>query len=271
MGPVPIDTGTAELVVDRSRPSAVTVLVNGVPSSLVDLDDPTLLEFEYMQHMAVVVGALPPGPLDAVHLGAAGCAFPRWLHATRPGSRQIGVDVDARLLTLVRDWFDLPRSPALRLRAGEARQVLAALPDASADVVVRDVFAGDTTPGHLTTREFVQEVARVLRPGGVYLANCADRPPLALAREEAATVASVLRTALVAEPGQLKGRRYGNLVLAATTPGGPDLAAAAPARALRALAVPATVLAGDDLRAFAGSARVRHDAPGTTEDPTTGA
>ncbi|EYR64199.1 spermidine synthase [Actinotalea ferrariae CF5-4] len=261
-GPVPTSSGTVELVRDPSDPDAVTLLVNGVPSSHLDLSDPTWLEFEYMQHMAAVVDLLPPGPLDAVHLGAAACALPRRVEAVRPGSRQLAVDVDEELLRHVRTWFALPRSPRLRLRAGDGRTVLAGLPDASADVVVRDAFAGDATPAHLTTAEFVAQVHRVLRPGGVYLANCADRPPLALARAEVATTATALDVALVAEPGQLKGRRYGNLVVVGTREGGPDLAGPALARALRRLPVPATVLTGDALRSFVAGAAPRRDAPG---------
>ena len=221
-GPVPIATGTVELRRDPAQPREVTVLVNGVPSSHLDLDDPAWLEFEYMQQMAAMVEEMPPGPLDVVHLGAAACALPRAFEARRPGSRQLAVDLDGQLLTLVREWFDLPRSPRLRLREGEARAVLAALPAASADVVVRDVFAGDATPRHLTTVEFLTEVSRVLRPGGLYLANCADRPPLQVARAEVATARAVLDdVVLVAEPGQLKGRRYGNLVVAGTAGHGP--------------------------------------------------
>ncbi len=268
-GPVRIATGTVEILRDRHEPQSVTVLVNGVPSSHLDLDDPTWLEFEYMQQMAVMIRHLPPGPLDAVHLGAAACAFPRWLEAERPGSRQLAVDLDGELLTLVRTWFDLPRSPRLRLRAGEAREVLTALPDASADVIVRDVFAADSTPRHLCTVEFVSQVARVLRPGGLYLANCADRPPLSRARAEVATARSVLGdVALSAEPGQLKGRRYGNLVLAGT-PGaaaGVDLDGANLARMLRSLPVPVRLLHGAELDEFAGRARPLHDPSATPED-----
>lgn len=273
--PVRIDTGTAELRRSPDDPRAVTLYVNGVPSSHLDLDDPTWLEFEYMQHMAAIIDHTTDTALDAVHLGAAGCALPRWLDAVRPGSRQVAVDVDGRLLELVRTWFALPRSPRLRLRPGEARAVLAALPTASADVVVRDVFAPDTTPAHLTTVEFLEEVVRVLRPGGLYLANCADRPPLALARAEAATVAAVLRDPLlVAEPGQLRGRRYGNLVLAGRAPGGatartpatPWVDAPALARSLRTLAVPAALLTGADLAAFAGTVPPLRDAAPELED-----
>ena len=262
-GPVPIATGTVELRRDPAQPREVTVLVNGVPSSHLDLDDPAWLEFEYMQQMAAMVEEMPSGPLDVVHLGAAACALPRALEARRPGSRQLAVDLDGQLLTLVRGWFDLPRSPRLRLREGEARAVLAARPAGSADVVVRDVFAGDATPRHLTTVEFVAEVRRVLRPGGLYLANCADRPPLQLARAEVATARTVLDdVVLVAEPGQLKGRRYGNLVVAGTAGRGPvDLTSARLERRLRSLPVPVRLLQGDDLLTFIGAARPILDEP----------
>lgn len=262
VGPVRTSCGTAELVRDPGDPNGVTLLVNGVPSSHLDLADPTWLEFEYMQHMAAVVDLLPTGPIDALHIGAAACALPRSIEAVRPGSRQLAVDVDGELLRLVREWFALPRAPRLRLRTGEGRAALADLPDASVDLVVRDAFAGDATPPHLTTVEFVAEVRRVLRPTGVYLANCADRPPLTLARAEVATVGTGFRTALVAEPGQLKGRRYGNLVVVGSGELGPDLAGPELARALRRLPVPATVLVGAPLRAFvAGAAPLRDAAP----------
>jgi spermidine synthase len=257
-GPVPISTGVAEI--RRDGPHQVTLLVNGVPSSSLDLSDPTWLEFEYMQQMAAVLGERPPGPLTAVHLGAGACAFARWLEAVRPGSSQLAVDVDAELVRLVREWFQLPRSPRLRLRAQDAREALEGLPDASVDVVVRDVFAGDSTPAPVTTVETVRQVARVLRVAGVYLLNCADRPPLRVARAEAATVAAVLPdVAVIAEPAQLKGRRYGNVIVVGARHGAPSLGDPSLARALRTLPVPAQVLHGADLAAFMAGASVLRD------------
>ncbi|MFC8800621.1 spermidine synthase [Promicromonospora sp. NPDC057138] len=301
---MPISTGTAEVVRDPDYPQRVTLHVNGVPSSSLDLADPGFLDFEYMQQMAAFVALLPPGPLRVLHLGAAGSAFARHVEYERPGSRQLGVDLDARLLELVREWFALPRSPLLRLRADDAGRALASARDASYDVVVRDVFAGDRTPAHLVGTGFAAEARRVLRPGGVLLVNCADKPPLTTARREVASLAQAFgpgaaadgRLAAVAEPAILKGRRYGNLVLAAVRevpqrppaddqaagrpddrqyaphdtqdaahgPSGPDTAVEHTeqpdlrdprlGRALRTLAVPATLLAGADAAAFAGTA-----------------
>jgi len=229
---VSIDTGTARVERDPDHPDRVTLHVNGVPSSALDLADPGFLDFEYMQQMAAVLAGLPAGPLRVLHLGAAGCALARYVEHERPGSRQLGVDVDARLLELVRGWFALPRAPRLRLRADDAGRALASVPPASFDVVVRDVFAGDRTPDHLADAGFAAAAHRALRPGGVLLANCADRPPLRLARREAALLADAFgpdatngtdttgaadagRLGVIAEHAVLKGRRYGNLVLVA--------------------------------------------------------
>ncbi len=272
-GPVTLGSTTVEAVPDRDDPTGFTLLVDGVPSSYLRLGDPGFLGFEYMQQMAAVLALVPPGPLDVVHVGAAGCALARHVDAVRPGSRQIGIDPQAELLSAVREWFDLPRAPALRLRAGDGRTVLGDLRPATADAVVRDAFAPDVTPRHLTTAEFHLLARHTLRPGGLYLLNVADQAPLRGVREELATVGATFgtaRLALVAEPGVLKGRRYGNLVIAAVAPGeedagphGPDLAGAALDRAVRSLAAPSTILTGGDLATFVGQAQVRRDPPST--------
>lgn len=249
----------------------MTVLVNGVESSFVDLADPERLEFEYMQQMAAVLDALagPGRPLRVLHLGGAACSLARALDARRPGSRQVAVEVDAALATLVRGWFDLPRAPRLRIRVGDARDVVAGLRPASQDVVVRDVFAGSVVPGLVRTTEFTALVARALGPTGIYLANCADVPPLAGTRREVATLAtSFPHVGVVTEPAILKGRRHGNVVLVGARE---PLPAQDLGRRLRCLPAPATVLTGDDVARFAGTARPIQDGdapPSAPLDPT---
>lgn len=217
-GSYAVTTGTARLVRDRTDPDVWTLFVNGVPSSPVHLRDPAVLDFEYLQWMADVLAVASPveapAPLDVVHLGGGACALARHVEAVRPGSRQLVVELDADLARLVRQWFDLPRAPRLRLQTADARDGLARRRDASADAVVRDVFAGEVTPHHLMTRGFLADAARVLRPGGLYLANVADPGSLALLRAEAGTLLSVFpHAAVVAEPAALRRRRYANAVL----------------------------------------------------------
>jgi spermidine synthase len=121
---------------------------------------------------------------------------------------------------------------------------------ASADVVVSDVFTGARTPAHLTTVEFVRETRRVLRPGGVLAANVADGPPLAFARAQAATLRGAFpHVCLIAEPGTLRGRRFGNLVAVASDE---PLPVAALTRRCASDPMPARVVDGADLERFAG-------------------
>jgi spermidine synthase len=235
------------------------LLINGTPQSHVDLDDPGHLEFEYVRRMGHVLDlAGEPGTaLDVVHLGGGALTLPRYVAVTRPGSRQRVVEVDQPLTDLVREHLPLPRGARIRVRAADARAGLAATRSDTADVVICDVFAGARTPAHLTSTEFAAEAHRVLRPGGLYVANVADGPPLRFARAQVATLRSVFRSiCLLAEPGTLRGRRFGNLVAVASD-------AALPVEGLvRRCAkdpMPARVVHGEDLDRFTGHARPVHD------------
>lgn len=262
---------------DRDNPRRMTVMLDDAPSSFIDLDDPTNVVFEYMEIFLAIIEKLPAGPVAVTHLGSAGSTMARAIESLRANSRQIGIDIDQELLDYAREWFDLPKSPRLRLRGGDARTQLESLRDGSQDIIIRDVFANGRTPEHLTTIEFVSLVLRKLKPGGLYLVNCADKPPLKIARSELATMLAATRPQkdreytdpaelfAVSEPGILKGRRFGNLVLGlvAATPQDTALDSAAGrldssdpllARALRSLAVPAHILTGQDVADFARNA-----------------
>ncbi|MFE3324650.1 spermidine synthase [Streptomyces sp. NPDC059176] len=212
----PVDGGLAELVPDRDRPRAWTLLIDGAPQSHVDLDDPALLTFEYQRRLGHVIDlAAPSGrPVHAVHLGGGAFTLARYTAATRPRSTQQIVEVDAPLVQLVRSRLPLDPGARIRVRSTDARAGLGKLPDGWADLVVADVFSGARTPAHLTTAEFLTEVRRVLKPGGTYAANLADGPPLTHVRGQVATAATVFpELALAADPAVLRGRRFGNAVL----------------------------------------------------------
>jgi spermidine synthase len=253
-GRTEVGGGTAELLADADRPDSWELAIDGTPQSHVDLADPTHLEFEYVRRIGHVLD-LAAGPgvaLDVVHLGGGALTLPRYVAVTRPGSRQRVVEVDQALTDLVRSSLPLPRTARVRVRADDARAGLATLRDASADVVVVDVFAGARTPAHLTTVEFATDVARVLRPGGVTAWNVSDGPPLRFVRAEAATLAAVFaHVALLAEPGTLRGRRFGNTVAVASDAA---LPVAGLTRRCAGDPMPARVVAGDDLVAFVGQA-----------------
>ena len=256
------DGSTARIVPSRFV-SGWELDVDGTPQSHVDLDDPSHLHFEYIARMAAVVDLLrmPGQPLTAVHLGAGALTLPRYIEHTRPGSRQQVIELEQPLIDLVREHLPLPRGAQLRVRIGAAREVAGRLPQGlmgAADLVVSDVFAGSQTPAHLTTVEYYRTLSRVLAPDGVLLVNVADGSGLAFARRQVATVREVLAHVVVlAEVQTLKGRRFGNLVIAASAA---PLPTAWLPRLMAAGPHPAKVAQGAELDEFARGARVSVDA-----------
>jgi spermidine synthase len=268
-GPVaglyPISTGSAELVPDGDSSDGWLLKINGVQSSHVVLGDPLRLDFEYMRWiMALVEDRFDPGGrsrLRVLHQGGGGCSMPRYVAARYPDARQVVVELDAQLAEYVRQWFDLPKAPLLRIRVGEAREVTESLTPATRDVVIRDVFAGPYTPHPLTTVEFTQASARLLDAGGIYLANIGSAPDQVTARIEASAVAEVFpHVAVVADPAMLKGRRYGNIIIAGSAD--PIEGSAALRRRLLGGAMPAHFWDDAQVRAWIGPTRARRDHAG---------
>jgi len=213
-GSWPVRFGVAELLRDLDRPAGWQLVVDGTPQSYVDLDRPEHLEFEYVRLLADVADAIrtPGEPLRAVHLGGGGCTLPRYLAATRPGSTQVVVEADDLLVEVVRRELG---TPGFRLRVGDGREALQHLAQGSSDLVVTDVFVGAQVPGAFATVEFVREVRGVLHDHGVYAVNVADTGVLPFARSQAATLLEVFpHVVVLADPGVLRGRRFGNVVLA---------------------------------------------------------
>jgi len=256
-----LEHGGVATVIPSDFTSGFELVVDGTPQSHVDLDDPTHLHFEYIVRMGAVIDQLPVGPLTAVHLGAGALTIPRYVEATRPGSRQQVIELEAPLAALVREHLPLPRGASIRIRIGDARAGVAKLPGAlvgSCDLVVSDVYSGAQTPAHLTSVEFYRELSALLAPGGVLLVNVADGPGLAFARRQVATIAHVLpEVALLADTQVLKGRRFGNLVIAAS-------AAPLPTewlpRMLAAGPHPAKIAQDAEVAAFAKGASIVTDA-----------
>ncbi|MGE3193532.1 MAG: spermidine synthase [Microbacteriaceae bacterium] len=255
---------------DRFVPGAYELVVDGTPQSHVNLGDPTDLFFEYVQRMGHVIDQLgmPGQPLTALHLGAGGLTIPRYIDATRPGSRQQVLELEPALVELVRSELPLPQDASIRIRYGDARETLGRLPAGlrgAADLVVVDIFGGARIPAHVTSREFYALVAQYLSPSGVVLVNVADGSGAAFARGQVATVSDVLAdVAVLAEAQVLKGRRYGNFVIVASASPlplewMPRLMAGGPH--------PAAVVHGRELRNWVAGAPVVHDADAVASPP----
>lgn len=219
--PVPCELESAyycaQVIEDPDREGGRLLLLDSLRHSYVDIDDPTHLEFAYTRALRDVTDAHDPSdrPLRALHIGGGGFTLPAHLAATRPDSDNVVIEVDPALVSLARERLALRGDPDVEVVVGDARLEVPALD--GFDVAIGDAFGGLAVPWHLTTVEFVEQVAAGLRPGGVYAVNTIDHPPLAFARAHAATLAEVFEhTAVIAPAERLSGAQGGNFVLVAS-------------------------------------------------------
>jgi spermidine synthase len=203
--------------VDASRPSGRILVLDDLRHSYVDLEDPTYLGFWYVRRVADAIDVLAaPGPIDVVAIGGGALTIPRWVEATRPGSRQTVLEIDPELVDAVEARLGVAPGPGIDVVVGDARMTLRDLDDDSADVVVGDAFGSRAVPWHLATSEFVDDVARVLRPGGIYVVNLIDGGAESFLRAEAATIAESLPYVAVVRSAALADGFLSNAVVVAS-------------------------------------------------------
>lgn len=209
----------ARVVADPDRPGGRTLELDTLRHSYVDLTDPEYLEFDYTKAIASVADAVRPAgaPMQALHIGGGGFTLPRYLAATRPGTRGTVLEIDGGVVALGRQELGVDAIPGLAVRVGDARTGLREQPRGRFDLVVGDAFGGLAVPWHLTTREVAEQVRDVLTGDGVYAVNVIDYPPDRFARAEVATLRSVFgHVVLLGAPVTVAGEGGGNHILVAS-------------------------------------------------------
>ncbi|MEV7624190.1 fused MFS/spermidine synthase [Actinoplanes sp. NPDC089786] len=263
LSPTPCDVETAYHCARVDHDPAVaggrTLILNSARHSYVDLNDPEHLKFAYVQWLGAVTDTirLLRAPISALHLGGGGFTMPAYVAATRPGSDQLVLELDGGLVDLDKRELGLRTGPRLRTRVGDARVGLAEQRTDAYDLVVGDAFGHLVVPWHLSTKEMVADIARVLRPDGVYAQNVIDYPPGRFIRAELATVAAVFPyTALIAPPKALAGETGSNFVIVGSES---PLPTTFLRDALDLADEPVTLLTGADLTTYIGDSRVLTD------------
>lgn len=211
--------------------------VGGIEQSHVDLADPTVIRHEYLRRAAHVVDtvAAPGAPVRVLHLGAGALTLARYVQAARPGSAQVVVEIERELPDLVISALPLPPGTNLEVRIGDAAEKLASMradegagvagegtsaPDRF-DVIVVDVFSGQSTPAHLASESFFTDVLGHLSERGVMAVNVGDDAGLRFFAAQARALDAATETAGLAGAWTLADEHVvgaldeGNLVLVA--------------------------------------------------------
>ena len=124
----------------------------------------------FMVAPLLVDGRSTPAPRDALLIGLAGGTVARQLTAAYGPIPIEGVEIDPEIDRVAREYFALDELANVDVTVADGRYALKSS-DAAFDLIGVDAYRQPYIPFQLTSREFFQEVAGRLRPGGVAVVN----------------------------------------------------------------------------------------------------
>jgi predicted membrane-bound spermidine synthase len=142
--------------------------------SYTDPDDPRYLEYGYLRLFRDVIQSSKPGSAPRMlFVGGGGYTLPKLVVLEDRNARVDVVEIDPAVSRVARRWFGVPRTPRLRTINEDARW-FAMRASGPYDFIFVDAFNDLSVPYHLTTREAIADLRRLLAPGGVLVANVVD-------------------------------------------------------------------------------------------------
>lgn len=184
--------------------------------SVIDLAKPDRLVFDYA-HMMMGALFVTPAPQNVLVVGLGGGSLPRALAATLPATHVDVVEIDPAVTRVAREYFRFAPGPGVSVFEEDGRAYVKRMQRAGKtyDLIMLDAYDHEYIPEHLLTREFLQEVKSLLKPGGIVAANTFSSSKLY--DSESVTYRSVF--------GEFYNLKAGNRVIIAANGTLPTLAA----------------------------------------------
>ena len=114
-------------------------------------------------------------PKRVLVIGLGGGVIPRQMRRHYPDAQIDVVEIDPQVAHVAKTYFFFRTDKRMRVHVADGRVFVrrqkARKPRPAYDIIILDAFNSEYIPFHMTTREFLQEVAAVLHPKGVVVAN----------------------------------------------------------------------------------------------------
>jgi len=115
------------------------------------------------------------GTLKTLFIGGGGYTLPRCLELMYPAAEIDVVEIDPEITRVVHEYLGVPKNTRIRSFNEDGRWfVMNCTEQEKYDFIVGDAFNDLSIPYHLTTKEFALQMARLLKPDGILMANVID-------------------------------------------------------------------------------------------------
>lgn len=182
----------------------------------IDINDPSHIVFPYVR-MTFAGLLVNPKPSRGLMIGMGGGTISSVLTSIYPDLTLDLVEVDQAVVNVATDYFGFKKTAQIDVHVTDgrvfARRALSR--KEQYDLIILDAFTGEYIPEHLMTVEFLENIKRLLAPGGVVIANTFSGS--SLYHHESATYSAVFGPLF-----NLKMRGTGNRVIVASAADLPD-------------------------------------------------
>jgi spermidine synthase len=140
-------------------------------------DDPFHLDYEYIRIYEELMRwrMNRSGTLNTLFIGGGGYTLPRCLELMYPTAEIDVVEIDPEITRVVHEYLGVPKNTRIRSFNEDGRWfVMNSTELEKYDFIVGDAFNDLSIPYHLTTKEFALQMARLLKPDGILMANVID-------------------------------------------------------------------------------------------------
>ncbi|MFZ5998647.1 MAG: spermidine synthase [Nitrospirota bacterium] len=134
------------------------------------IDNPDQLVFEYYRMSLISLAFLSNEPSDILVIGLGAGAVPKYLHKRYPDANIDIVEIDPEILNVARTYFNFKDDDKMRVFINDGRMFVKRAKKRY-DIIFLDAYRNGSIPFHLTTREFLLETKKILKPGGVVTSN----------------------------------------------------------------------------------------------------
>ena len=140
--------------------------------SVISVKEPLNLHFGYYEQMFAGF-AFVPAPKDVLLVGLGGGTLAIVMHHYFPEVNIDNVELDPDVVHAAKAYFGFKENKRVKVyvRDGRVQTRVLGRGGKRYDMILLDAFRGGYIPYHLTTREYMEQVKSLLRPGGVVVSN----------------------------------------------------------------------------------------------------
>ncbi|MCX8021746.1 MAG: fused MFS/spermidine synthase [Syntrophorhabdaceae bacterium] len=159
---------------DEKTPLIAMVLDNLI-HSYVCLENPYHIEYEYERIYADVLKwkLKKDDAFKSLTIGGGGYTFPRYMEVYYPNSKIDVVEIDPEVTRIVYSHLGLPKNTRIRTFNEDGRWYVMNCKE-KYDVIFTDAYNDLSIPYHLTTKEFMMQLKRIMTPDGILMSNIID-------------------------------------------------------------------------------------------------